>query len=75
MTDKELLVLCREAFQSIPVAARARKVLKKLERAPVAYAGNGSHILATEMALMIDKHLQGSADVFRVGDTGNTFGL
>lgn len=59
MTDKELLSMCQAAFEAIPVAARARKVLKKLERKPVAYAGNGSHILAAEMALMIDEHLQG----------------
>jgi hypothetical protein len=59
MTDKELLAMCQAAFEAIPVAARARKVLKGLKRKPTAYAGNGSHILAAEMALMIDKHLKG----------------
>jgi hypothetical protein len=59
VTDRELLVLCQAAFQAIPVAARARKVLKSLDRKPIAYAGNGSHILASEMAQMIDEHLQG----------------
>jgi hypothetical protein len=59
MTDKELLAMCQAAFEAIPVAAKARKVLKKLDRTPGAYAGNGSHILATQMAAMINEHLQG----------------
>jgi hypothetical protein len=59
MTDTELLAMCQAAFEAIPVAAEARKMLKKLERKPGAYAGNGSHILAAEMARMVDEHLQG----------------
>lgn len=59
MTDKELLAICQAAFEAIPVAARARKVLKKLDKAPASYAGNGSHILSATMAKMIDDHLQG----------------
>ncbi len=71
MTDKELLALCQEAFGAIPVAARARKVLKKLDRAPVAYAGNGSHILASEMAHLIDEHLNGG--LWLIKDTEKGF--
>ncbi len=59
MTDKELLAMCWAAFEAIPVAHKARKVLRQLDRQPVAYAGNGSHILAGEMAKMIDEHLKG----------------
>jgi hypothetical protein len=58
-TDKELLAMCQAAFEAIPVAAKARKALKKLGCKPAAYAGNGSHILAETMAKMIDEHLQG----------------
>jgi hypothetical protein len=59
MTDKELLAMCQAAFEAIPVASQARKVLRKLDRIPEAYAGNGSHILSATMAKMIDDHLQG----------------
>ena len=59
MTDKELLAMCWAAFEAIPVAAKARKVLKKLEKTPKAYAGDGRHILAKTMADMIDEHLKG----------------
>lgn len=59
MTDKELLAMCQAAFEAMPIAAKARKVLKKLEQKPAAYAGNGSHILASTMSKMIDEHLQG----------------
>lgn len=56
MTDRELLELCREAFQAIPLSAAARKMLKKMGQIPGAYAGNGSHILARAMVVEIDKH-------------------
>ena len=59
MTDKELLTICQAAFEAMPIAAKARKILKKLDQVPVSYAGNGSHILAAVMAKMIDEHLQG----------------
>ena len=59
MTDKELLAMCQVAFEAIPIAAKARKCLKQLNKVPAAYAGNGSHILAAEMARLIDEHLQG----------------
>lgn len=59
MTDKELLAICQTAFEAIPSADKARKVLKKLGERPAAYAGNGSHILAKTMAEMINEHLQG----------------
>jgi hypothetical protein len=57
MTDKELLVLCQEAFAAMPVAARARKLLKKLDKIPQAYPGNGSHILAQVMSHLVYEHL------------------
>jgi hypothetical protein len=41
MTDKELLSICMTAFEAMPIAAKSRKVLKKLDREPAAYAGNG----------------------------------
>ena len=59
MTDQELLAMCQAAFEAIPIAARSRKILKKLDQVPVSYAGNGSHILAAVMAKMIDEHLKG----------------
>lgn len=59
MTDKELLAACQLAFEAIPVAPKARQMLRKMDRQPVAYAGNGSHILAQTMAEMINEHLQG----------------
>lgn len=59
MTDKELLAICQAAFEAIPIAAKSRKMLKKLDKTPASYAGNGSHILAATVAKMIDEHLQG----------------
>ena len=57
MTPDEMLRLCAEAFEAIPVAAKSRKVLKKLGEVPGAYAGNGSHILAAEMAKRVRRWL------------------
>jgi hypothetical protein len=57
MTDRELLKLCREAFEAIPVAAKARKMLKELERVPSAYTGNGSHTLCREMVDIISERV------------------
>lgn len=59
MTDKEMLAVCQVAFEAIPVAGKARKMLRKMEREPAAYAGNGSHSLAQTMAEMINEHLKG----------------
>lgn len=57
MTDRELLLLCIDAFDATPVSAAARKVMKKqLNIVPGAYAGNGSHILAGLMAEKIRSH-------------------
>lgn len=58
MTDKELLTRCQTAFDAIPIAAESRKVLRGIGVKPIAYAGNGSHILAKTMAKMIDNHLK-----------------
>ena len=57
MTDRELLRKCLDAFEAIPVAAKARKLLKALDAKPAAYAGNGSHILCSTMAKIIAVHL------------------
>lgn len=57
MSDRDLLKLCREAFEAIPVAAKARKMLKDLDRAPSAWAGNGSHILCKEMVAIISERI------------------
>ncbi len=57
MTDKELLEECLEAFEAIPIAAKARKVLKKIGQKPGAYAGNRSHILARHYADLIRKQI------------------
>lgn len=59
MTDSELLAMCQAAFEAIPVAANARKALKKLGKSDGAYIGNRSHVLADVMARMIDDHLKG----------------
>ncbi len=58
MTDRELLVRCREAFEAIPVAANSRKLLVLIqgEDAP-AYAGNRSHVLARVMVDRINEQL------------------
>lgn len=61
ITDKELLQECLEAFRAIPIAADARKVLKKIGQAPGAWAGNGSHILAKHYANVIERHLAADA--------------
>jgi hypothetical protein len=58
MTDRDLLRLCLDAFDAIPVAAKARKMLKNLERVPGAYAGNGSHILCAEMVKIIRERIE-----------------
>ena len=60
MTDREYLKMCLEAFEAIPVAAKARKMLKVLDRKPGAYAGNGSHILCREMADIIRERIGAS---------------
>ena len=57
MTDRDLLRMCLEAFEAIPVAAKARKMLKTLDRKPGAYAGNGSHILCREMAEIVRERI------------------
>lgn len=57
MTDRDLLKLCREAFEAIPIAANARKMLKKMDHALGAYAGNESDILALEMAKIISDRI------------------
>jgi hypothetical protein len=59
LTDRELLLRAAIAFEAMPVAAKARKMLKGLGEKPVAYAGNGSWILAATMAKMIRDHLEG----------------
>jgi len=58
MTDKELLLLCAEAFDAMPVAAKCRKFLKaKLDKTPAVYAGNGGYLLSAEMGRKIRAHL------------------
>jgi len=57
MTDRDLLRMCIEAFEAIPIAAEARKMLKNLDRRPVSYAGNGSHILCREMIEIIKNRI------------------
>jgi hypothetical protein len=56
---RELLIDLKEAFEAIPIAAKARKVLKKIGQSPGTYAGNGSHILARHYAGVIDRILSG----------------
>lgn len=63
MTDKELLVLCADAFDATLAADNARKLLKSgrivngaAENLP--YAGNRSHVLARVMAARIRSHIQ-----------------
>jgi hypothetical protein len=58
MTDRELLVLCADAFAVIPVAAKSRKLLIAImgeDASP--YAGNRSHVLAGVMNRKIEEHL------------------
>jgi hypothetical protein len=57
ITDRELLQDCLDAFEAIPVAANARKILKKFEQKTAAYGGNRSHVLARYMAETIRLHL------------------
>lgn len=56
MTDNELLDLCLAAFEAMPVADRAKKVLKTIGHTSAPYAGNRSHILARVMVEMIVEH-------------------
>jgi hypothetical protein len=55
MTDAEMLKLCLEAFEAIPIAADARKVLRKLGE-PL-FSINGSQQLAQHMKRMLKAHL------------------
>lgn len=58
MNDRELLVLCIDAFKAIPVAAKARKLLIAIEGQDASpYAGNRSHILAKVMEEKLEQHL------------------
>lgn len=56
MNERELLKLCQEAFLATYTSADSRKLLKRLDAKPAAYAGSGQHILARHMADMIQKH-------------------
>jgi hypothetical protein len=60
--DRDILKQCLEAFEAIPVAASSRKMLKRLGVEPGAYAGNGSHLLARQMAKEIRRHLGGDVE-------------
>lgn len=63
MTDRELLVLCIDAFKAIPVAARSRKLLVAITGKDASpYAGNRSHVLARVMEEKIEDHLAVSSD-------------
>ena len=55
--ERAMLEICLQAFDAIPTSAASRKMLKKLGKTPGAYAGNGSHILAREMAAKLRDHL------------------
>lgn len=57
-TNREMLELCVEAFDALPVAAKSRKVLKDLGEQVQSYAGNRSHVLAATMARIVRKHLE-----------------
>ena len=57
ISSTTLLFDCLSAFEAIPIASESRKRLKKLGLTPGVYAGNGSHILANEMAKIIRAHL------------------
>ena len=61
MTDRELLVMCIDAFNAIPVAARSRKLLVAIQGEDASpYAGNRSHVLAGVMKDKIEAHLAGA---------------
>jgi hypothetical protein len=58
MTDREMLVLCADAFAALPIAAKSRKLLKAIQGKDAApYAGNRSHVLARVMGEKIEQHL------------------
>jgi hypothetical protein len=56
-SDRELLKLCREAFEKIVTAPRARTLLKRIHEKPAQYAGDGRTLLARHMHERISKHL------------------
>lgn len=63
MTDKELLTLCADAFDAMPIAANARKLLRSgrisnAASANIPYAGNRSHVLAKVMAGRVRNHIE-----------------
>lgn len=55
--DRDMLEQCLLAFAAIPVAAKARRQLKTMGVVAEAYAGNRSHVLATEMVKRLRAHL------------------
>ena len=57
-SDRDMLNLCLEAFEVIPVASDSRKLLKRVGIVAGAYAGNRSHVLATEMVKRLRVHLK-----------------
>lgn len=55
---RDLLRLSAKAFEAIPVAAKARRMMKEEFGADAPpYSGNRSHVLAKYMAEMISKRL------------------
>ncbi len=58
ITDRELLQDCLKAFEAIPVAAKAKKVLRDFGRKDEAWTGNRSHVLARYMTETIRLHLE-----------------
>lgn len=64
MTDKELLALCADAFDAMPVAANALEFFKSgragwsAAEMQLAYVGNRSHILARVMADRVRNHIE-----------------
>jgi hypothetical protein len=62
MTDKELLEQCVAAFEAVPVARHADKVLRKLGFKWDGSATNRSRFLAGSMAKRIRSHLGQTED-------------
>jgi hypothetical protein len=57
MTDTELLVLCREAFEAISIADKAKKILKRLKKDMDSRDRDRRQALARVMAGMVERHL------------------
>lgn len=59
MSDKELLEICRQAFEATRDPRNARAMLRELDPENAKFTMGGSETLAVTMSRMINEHLKG----------------